>query len=165
MKKIFLFLLGFIAFGFFACQEEVEVEVGETAVIEVSGNWFVQIYDDAGNVLDYWVEAYTYNTSNNSKDSLWVWVDEGWNYNWDVQCKVGCDVEAKTFSGTEVENIIDETIWSIEDGQIFPDQGKTIGGHVTDSIYFTINDGVDTYTVAGHEYTGFTEDDPRIPEQ
>lgn len=148
-------------FSFYACQEDVDVEVGKTATIDMAGQWWLTEYDDAGVELDNWLEAYTFNTSENTTDSMWIEL-----HDYDLRVKVGISLSAETFSAAQTEDVLDLSgAYDIADGRIIRNATTTMGGHTVDSIYFTLNDGVDTYIYAGQRFTGFAEDDPFTPEQ
>lgn len=160
MKKTLYIIVGLLMMSFYACQEEVEVDPGQTAVIEVSGQWWLRMYDDAGNELDSWLESYTYNTASNTKDSIWIEV-----HDYDMRFKVACDVISKTFNATGTLDVLNGDVVDISNGIILEDATTTMGGHVVDSIYFNYSDASGDYVFAGQRFTGFAEDDPFTPEQ
>jgi len=160
MKKVIYIILALFLVNFYACQEEVEVDPGETAVLEMSGQWWVREYDDAGNELDNWLEAYTYNTASNKKDSMWVEI-----HDLDKRFKVACNIVTKTFAANQTIDVLQEETVDVSNGQILMEATKSMGGHVVDSIYFDFSDASGDYVFAGHRFTGFSEDDPFTAEQ
>lgn len=146
--------------SFYSCQEEVEVDPGQTAVVEMAGQWWLRMYDDTGAEVESWLESYTYNTAANSSDSIWIEI-----HDLDMRFKVSCDVISKTFSATGTTDILNEEVVDIANGIILEDATTTMGGHVVDSIYFNYSDVSGDYVFAGQRFTGFAEDDPFTPEQ
>jgi hypothetical protein len=160
MKKIIYIILALFLVNFYACQEEVEVDPGQTAVVEMSGQWWLRLYDTDGNELDSWLETYTYNTASNISDSIWIEV-----HDYDMRFKVSCDVISKTFSAAGTMDILNGDVVDVANGIILEDATTTMGGHVVDSIYFDYSDASGDYVFAGQRFTGFAEDDPFTPEQ
>ena len=160
MKKTIYIILGLLMFSFYACQEDVDVEVGKTATLKMAGQWWLHEYDDAMVEQDNWLEAYTFNTSENTTDSIWLEL-----HDYDLRVKVAISLSAETFTATQTEDVVSGGAYDIADGKIIRNATTTMGGHTVDSIYFTLNDGTDTYIYAGQRFTGFPEDDPFTPEQ
>ena len=81
---------------------------------------------------------------------------------WDYKVKSPLNLDAKTFGGTDLQNIAYDIKVNITDGKILPGAATTTGGNVTDSIYFKIeftDDPGTIYEVAGYRRTGFLEDE------
>ncbi|MFB6341838.1 lipid-binding protein [Saccharicrinis sp. FJH62] len=147
--------------GFAACQEDYEP--GGTAVQDMAGTWWVNmsVMDADGNLLGSYgyYQLLTYNTSDNSTDSMWV-TDDG-NF-WDYKVKVGINYSNKTFTINEGKDLIWDDNTTIENGKIMAGAATAPSGTVTDSIYFEVQWASDpgyTYIGSGYRYTGWPEDD------
>lgn len=166
--KLFLGLL--IMFNFSACDEGGDPDPGETSIVDMAGDWYVQFLVDGKDIYGYRLFS-TYNTSVNSGNEMWI-EDNGF---WPFKVKIPVDSGAKTFAGS---NLVSEysyevkledgtvevvtPIVTITNGQIIKDGATTTGGNTSDSITFNIefSDDVGTiYTITGYKRTGFLEDE------
>ena len=169
LKLLFCFTL---IFGFTACDEGGDPNPGETAIVEVSGDWYVQLLVDGEDIygIGYYLLS-TYNTSANNGNEMWIDDHELWPF----KVKASVNISAKTFEGSSLENeysyedeLEDGTkvdvfpIVTITNGQIVKDGATTTGGNPSDSISFTIefsDDPGTIYTIEGYKRTGFLEDE------
>ena len=154
-------ILGFtMATLLYSCQKDAEI--GGTAVQDMSGDWHVRV-----NETGSYFTLYTFNTSDNSPNLMWV---QGTGLKTastaiGVKGKVPIVYSDKTFGGENIENIAatkaDIPEFSIASGKIIPN--GTVGPaskSPTDSIYFELNVNGVVYKVSGFHKTGFLEDLP-----
>lgn len=163
--------------AFTSCEKE---EIGNTATVEMAGDWYVTVdavdangelvYEDAelfglGNI-----HVLTYNTSANNANEMIV-SDVG-NF-WDFKVKVNCNPESMTFSTntTEDNNLVEDyedINVTITEGKILKGKATTPSGMPADYIefYVTFSDdgypdayGYAKYKVYGFRYTGFAADE------
>lgn len=156
----------------FSCDNDgyADYDPGQTNVKEVSGEWYVKFLVDGVDVygIGYTILD-TYNTADNSNDVMWI--NDNLN-TWVYKVKVPVNVEAQTFSGTDLESSVDtdgdsttpnyEVSVDISNGKVLDDAATTAAGNVTDSIYFEAvfsDDPGTIYQIAGHKRTGFVEDE------
>lgn len=177
MKKItsqfIKLILGLLfMFNFIACDEGGDPNPGATEVVEMTGDWYVQLLVDGEDVygIGYYLLS-TYNTSANNGNEMWIDDHELWPF----KVKASVNVSAKTFEGSGLENeysyedeLEDGTevdvfpIVTITSGQIIKGGATTSGGNPSDSISFTIefsDDPGTIYTIEGYKRTGFLEDE------
>jgi hypothetical protein len=154
MKK-YIYILGLFVIGISSCKKD-EV-IGGTAVQDMSGEWFLQENGEGG-----YIKIVTYNTSDDSSTQMWF-DDEGTL--WDVKGKVNVDVNNKTFSGTDIENQIYESKFTVTNGKIIKGGAKgPVSNSVTDAISFDISFDDDdepgkVYHFVGYHRTKFPGDD------
>ena len=178
MKKA-LFFLTILSLVVFSCEK---YPVDNTATVDLAGQWYV-IYnciDAQGNVIEGFEDfnggysmALTFNTSSNTKDSIWVSDSKDMNL-LGYQVKVPCNLENLTF-GSENESlnvygpsdVVGEKA-IVKNGKILKGAAKTPSGMPADSIYFEVKllddyyaarYGYDAYQVTGYRYTGFAADE------
>ncbi len=149
--------------------EEPEIEY--SVVWPMSGEWYVT-YGIDGNIVKDYTLLYTYNTASESTSEFWI--SDGGNTGsnnatfWSYCVKTPLNLEAKTFSGTDLVSTAD---WqgepysikvNITNGKVIKDGTKSKTGVVSDSIYFEIEFEDDPGTIfqcSGHRRTGFLEDE------
>ncbi len=169
IKLIFVLLL---IINFTACDEGGDPNPGATEVVEMTGDWYVQLLLDGEDIygIGYYLLS-TYNTSANTGNEIWIDDHELWPF----KVKASVNTSAKTFSGSNLENeysytieLDDETeeevfpIVTITNGQIIANGATTSGGNISDSISFTVefsDDPGTVYTIEGYKRTGFIEDE------
>lgn len=166
-KNITYILLALVLIITTATSCRKDREVGGTEVESLSGEWWVeyQIVDQDGEVVypysgDYFLFT-TYNTAANKASEMFV--DDGGSF-WDFKGKVNVNVNDKTFSATDAQNISYDSHFSIIGGKVITD--GTVGpgsGAKTDSISFsaTFDDDDDNliYQFRGYKRTSWAEDD------
>lgn len=149
--------------------------IGGTATESLSGQWYVEILgiDENGDLLYTDDELYgagfqhliTYNTSENTEDSMWIQDAEG--KIWDFKVKVACDLANQTFSINEGENQqYSPCKVTITNGKILKGAATTPSGMPADSIVMDILFDDDPYAgsiydrlrLSGYRYTGFYND-------
>jgi hypothetical protein len=164
-----------------ACNDEYEPET--IPGNNLAGEWYVQTMDDQGNVLLGYQTILTATTA--AADGSQIWVDD-LGHIWPFKGKINANPEGNSFSGI-ADNIATTPIYDtldvmrdpsvdpidslefvayhtmdVKTGMIFPDGGTSKTGVTTDSIYMEIefsDDPGNTYVFAGHQRTGFVEDD------
>lgn len=177
-------MIGITAAVLSSCQEAyvADMVLGH----ELAGEWYVQTYDGAGNVLLGYQTIMTYNTASAQGDSIWF---DDLGHIWPVKAKIPAALGSNSFAGTgsnmevpiysydTLDVIRDENIdpidsvqqnfegyesVTVEEGKVIPDAGSSKTGVTVDSIYiratFTDDPG-NTYEMSGHRRTGFEEDD------
>lgn len=160
-KNILVIVLGMImTFGLSSCDKDDDI--GGTAVQDMSGDWYVRV-----NETGEYFALYTFNTSNNDADLMWLQCTglETESTALGIKGKVSVVYDQKTFSGENIENIAatksEIPAFAVANGVIIPN--GTVG-HVsetpTDSIYFELNVNGQSYKVSGFHKTGFMEDLP-----
>ncbi len=169
IKSIFVLLL---TINFTACDEGGDPNPGATEVVDMAGDWYVQLLLDGEDIygIGYYLLS-TYNTSANNGNEMWIDDHELWP----MKVKASVNTNAKTFEGSNLENeysytieLDDETeeevfpMVTITNGQIIFDGATTTGGNPSDSISFTVefsDDPGTIYTIEGYKRTGFLEDE------
>ena len=155
--NILLILLSFVVIS---CDNDgyEDYDAGGTNVEGVSGEWYVQLLLDGEVAVDYSLIS-TYNTAANTDNDMWV--DDHQNI-WDFKVKTPVNVQAKSFSGTELPNSVEDydiTV-NISNGLIVENGSTTTEGDVADGISFDIefsDDPGTVYTIEGYRKTGFLE--------
>jgi len=154
-----------------SCKKSLP-DYGQTATTAISNGWWVILYN-GGVAQTKHVFLATYNTSSNSKDSIWVDARKHFTNTFAVdkvsfKCKAVVDASGVNFSATSAVNAeytgssTYPATATITGGKIILKGGKSPTGVITDSIYmqatFPNHPGV-TYTIAGVARTGFEDDD------
>jgi hypothetical protein len=141
---------------------------GKTAVVNMANGWWVTYSVQGTPLLATPVFFSTYNTSENTTDSLWI--DDLGNF-WDFKGKVASDYTHLTFSNNACVNTYYDDTAQIANGKILLKAGHSRTGVLTDSIYFEIKFSDDedangnpapylnTYVVSGTARTGIIADD------
>ncbi|MBK9103076.1 MAG: hypothetical protein IPL92_00500 [Saprospiraceae bacterium] len=158
MKNKLLILVAFLTIGLMSCDLGDDPDPGGTATQAVAGEWFTT-FNVAGDVGGGSSLITTSNTAANVANEFLI-TDNG--NQWDYKVKSPLNLDAKTFGGTDLQNIAYDIKVNITDGKILPGAATTTGGNVTDSIYFKIeftDDPGTIYEVAGYRRTGFLEDE------
>lgn len=149
-----------------SCEADgyADYDPGQTKTQELSGEWFVSVYDLEGNRLTDYFLLTTYNTAENDNT---IWVDDH-EVMFPLKVKAEASLEDLTFSTEAAQNLYVEDSTgvgtaTITNGIIIPDGGHATGSdNVVDSLAFEVqlsHDPDSPYLVAGHERTGFDEDE------
>jgi hypothetical protein len=164
MKSILFIITAALTVGLTSCENDIEPE--QTALMEMSNEWWGQIYvpDGSGGLTDagYGYQHFlTSNTASETVDSLFI---DDFGEFFELKAKVACDLSTLTFTtnGTPVRERYSDGTVIIESGRIIKNGGKSTTGVVVDSLYFEAEfdwDPGQVYIVAGHGRTGFLEDD------
>jgi len=157
INLIKLFLCLTLVVGFTSCDEGGEPDPGQTAIVEMAGDWVVNITRDGADFNHAAIS--TYNTSDNGTTQMWL--DDN-QEGWGLKTKVNVDLANKTFSGTDLPEVYFDVTVTISDAKIIPNGVTAPSGTVVDSITFNavfsdIPDEVWVYS--GHKRTGFLEDE------
>lgn len=165
MKNIYFNLMKLtlcltLVFGFVSCDEGGDPDPGATSVVEMAGDWYVQL-DGEG---DYYLIS-TYNTAADNGTEMWI--DDHKNYWW-FKAKTPINLSALTFGGSNLASSVpdgnstyDITV-NITDGKIEKGTATTSGGNTSDGISFGIefsDDPGTIYQFSGYKRTGFGEDE------
>ncbi|MDT0643760.1 lipid-binding protein [Zunongwangia sp. F363] len=166
-NNIKFLLLLFIGIALVSCDAGGDPDPGETEVVELAGDWYVQLLIDGEDVhnLGYNLIS-TYNTAEDNGEEMWVDDHELWP----MKVSTPVNVQELTFSGSSLNNLYsyedDGEVISpevdITNGKVLIGAATTTGGNITDSIHmnlqFADNPGT-IYTLAGYRRTGFLEDE------
>lgn len=163
--KIFKLFASIWAFALLAagCETYDDMEVDHSPVFPLSGEWVVNIYNSADGEMIPDGDGYTlntYNTSSNEKDVMWVFLSTAKNP-FGVKGKVGCNVEARTFAGSNVTGTLGGEVFTVTDGKVVLDSYTTNSGGKADEISFLLktNKSDITYLIKGFRRTGWDEDE------
>ncbi|MFX1707990.1 lipid-binding protein [Chitinophaga sp. CC14] len=152
-----LLLVGAVLFS--SCKKELP-DVKNTQVVKMAGTWWVTMTLNGAPQIDGdHVQINTFNTAADDGKQLWI-QDAGLGF--DFQSKVDVNLADLTFSATNAKDENSDATVTITAGKVFPDGGKSKGGHITDSIYMELQISSDPgkkYVVAGILRTKFDEDD------
>lgn len=163
MKNIKFLQLIFLVIGGFllqSCDAGGDPDPGETEVVELAGDWYVQLLEGDDVVVDYSLIS-TYNTAAN--DGEFMWVDDHQNIWW-FKVKTPVDPSTNTFGGEALASDVDgyEITVDIFDGVVVEEGATTSGGNTSDLISFSVifsDDPETVYTIEGYRRTGFLEDE------
>ncbi len=169
ISKIFLLLL-VAAIAFSACETLPKQEVTYSPTFPVSGEYLVRVnYASKLNGADSVAASAsifamrTYNTSSNTKDTVWVKLGaSSAAYKFGLLGKSSCNPTAATFSVAGGNNLVYSKSFTILEGKVLLGKAKVPSKSVCDSIYVrftTANDPTKIYVVKGHRRTGFLEDE------
>jgi len=101
MKKLIYAGVFFIALGLVSCDAGDEPSIGGTATQKIAGEWFLQLRDEANNIVVPYSLVTTSNTAANVATELWF-VDHSF---FGAQAKLTVDPNALTFTTTDSPNI------------------------------------------------------------
>tara|TARA_R110001583_G_scaffold60988_2_gene180747 strand:- start:708 stop:1214 length:507 start_codon:yes stop_codon:yes gene_type:complete len=143
-----------------SCDEHEDLDVGTTALVEASGDWYVEFLIDG---VDVYGLGYNLLTTSNSADETSIWIDDHANI-WQFKAKCPIDIESLKFDGSDLESSVDgyDVTLQITNGTIIKDGATSTGGNVVDSIYFEAefsDDPGTIYQFAGYKRTGLAEDE------
>lgn len=169
IKYLFYSLLAVI--GFVSCETYGDYDVEYTAIHPMGGMYRITVVDEAGTTLDLAAQNLVYiaNTADNSTTQCWIRIG---NYNlaatnaYSINGKINCQLNALTFSGSNIENLAGNVTSSTEtftvtDGKIVLDGATPPSGGKSDAISFTFTNSRfpgKTYSVTGYRYTGWEGD-------
>lgn len=145
---------------FTSCDEGGDPDAGGTTTAKYAGEWYIDVSEANGDLLEEHVLHSTYNTAANDNT---MWIDDKHIY-YELKSKVIMNLENGTFSSKDAANVIDNkgTFVTITEGKIIHNGGKTKGGHVVDSIAFKAEFSYDPGVIInfnGVKRTGFLEDE------
>lgn len=168
-----LLLGAIVVTGFTSCDDEERYEdydqsVAARPALAMSGEWFIDITDEATGALQ--VAHARHKTYDSNDGQLWIsdHIGPPGRYTaadfsgWWLFGKVNYNLANLTFSNSNLENIADGSIVNITDGKILKNATTTAAGVVTDSIYFKGSFDYAPSQVlifAGHKRTGLLEDE------
>lgn len=142
-----------------SCDLGVEPEIGGVELQEMCGEWFIIVSYDGQDVGGGYHLITTYNTAANNAVDLFVDDYELWP----MKVKVAANLDNMTLSGTDLNNLYDESIGvTIKEGYILEDAATTSGGNKSDSLYLRLeftDDPGNEYVYSGYKRTGFLEDE------
>ena len=158
MKRILIIALAFVALAFTSCKKE---PVGETAVKDASGDWYVKrvvVYADGekedifgpdGMEYTDMFHLITYNTADNTSDEIFI--DEQGEFYYknyamflDFKVKAKVDLNTLEFSASAAENYYEDNTVDIQ-GKIIKNGAMSAGGKPIDSIFMTVKLSDDDY--------------------
>ena len=163
MKKVlYLATLLLCAVLTTSCEKE---EVGGTATESLAGEWYVtativdtgQVIEDPSGIGRF--NILTYNTSANTGDEIWV--DDMDNF-WSFKVKASADVNALTFSASNVQNQSYDCTVTITNAKVIKKGGVQNNGspadYITMDVEFSDDPGT-IYRLEGVRYSGLEEND------
>ncbi|MFP5438351.1 MAG: lipid-binding protein [Bacteroidia bacterium] len=165
MKRLKYILLPVVAmFLAVSCEEDgyADYDEGGTPAKSMSGEWFINISDEATGTLQ--VANALHRTYDDNNGGLWL--SDRFSatqfYGWYLESVVQYDPQNLTFSGTNLANEADGSVVTITEGKIIKNGARTESGVVVDSIYFKgvfDYDPGTTLIFSGRKRTGFEEDE------
>jgi len=169
--KIICFIVGFVVLPLsISCDDDRgydDYDAGQTQLQPMSGEWFINITDEAtGEVL---VAHALHRTFDDNNGRLFI-SDRDYSdttpplsyFGWWLESRVDVNPQEMSFSGVNEENFADGSLVNITDGIIIKNGGQSRTGVITDSIFFRAEFDYDPGTVlvfSGHKRTGFVEDE------
>lgn len=165
MKKIlYIIAASFVLFD--SCAKD---PVGNTATVDMAGEWYVRadVVDENGELLyedpyemGYFIVS-TFNTAANVPTEMYVYDNANF---WEFQVPVTVNPSDKTFETKEmVPNLAYESNVQITGGKISYGTATTPSGQPADAIEFCVTFDDDDYgfiyKLHGYRYTGFTADE------
>lgn len=158
MKKIFGLLVLALSFGFAACDDpsDKDIDAGGTAVKNMSGDWFVNLYmtdetDSTQLATAEWEDQgtftiYAYNTAANKSTEMWLDDKDGeldfGQVSYSFKSVVNVNYGRKTFGGSGLENVYDDSApVTVFDGKVLQGAGTRESGVKADSIVFYLKVG------------------------
>lgn len=165
LKYIFLMLLA--SLSLVSCNsEDFDYDIEYTPIHPLGGQYVVTVSKDGAEVgMMYCTIA---NTASNDTDKCWVRVGSVTAASaFNINGKISCDVQALSFSGSNIENLAGNVVSSTETFTLTGGKLELKGitapsGTIADKISFTYTTSKDpgaTYSVVGWRYTGWPEDD------
>lgn len=146
--------------GLTACEndgyEEFKQQVSATSAM--NGEWYIDVIKASNNSVQVQHALHRTYDSNDGK----MFIDDK-KEGWYLKGKLNVNVPSLTFDTSKESNLLDPgTTFTITEGKILKNAGKSKTGVATDSIYFkaefSYEPGV-IYIHSGHRRTGFIEDD------
>jgi Lipid-binding putative hydrolase len=165
MKRIIL-IGSIMVIALSSCKKENLPKVGGTSVQNLANEWWVMLTANGSDVFGIGhFRIATYNSANNNTE---LWVDDFEN-GYGFKVKTTADAGALTFAATSAANQyydpnhptnFPQTV-TITGGKVFPGQGRSRSGNVTDSIYMQVkfSDNPNTFVLSGTARTRWAEDD------
>ncbi|MCL7763693.1 hypothetical protein MPF19_09730 [Polaribacter sp. Z014] len=153
--KITLFLT--LILGFTSCDEGGDPDPGATSVVEMAGDWFVQV----NGTGDYY-HLSTYNTANDDGTEMWI---EDFGTFWEFKAKTPVNTNDLSFGGSDLASDYEgyKITIDITNANISKGTAVTSGGNTSDGISLDITFSDDTsatiYNLVGYKRTGFSEDE------
>lgn len=168
MKKVkFISFVMLLSLGLFSCKKEYKIN--KAATVNMSGEWWVQIYSEDDSTLQYDFSdlegsLITSNTSADVNTELLVDLPSGTFGPFAFKVKAPIDYASTTFKlGSGLLNLNDSTPGiTIHEGKIWKDAATAPSLHKTDSIRLVVeyvdgDPGV-KYIFRGYKDTGWPED-------
>ena len=156
MKKVLYLATMLLCMAITSCQKE---DIGGTATESLAGDWYVEASVD-GNVIYGPFHLFTYNTSSNNPNEIWV--DDLGNF-YTFKVKATGDVNGLTISAASVQNQNgDDITVSITNGKILKNGGVQNNGSPADLITMDVeysDDPGTIYHLEGVRYSGLVEND------
>ena len=133
LKKISYLLLNFALITSFVSCDQVESvpNTNDIHISEISGTWVVQIDRDGVSQGNNTIS--TYNTGDNGTEFMWL---DDQEHSWGLKAKVPINLEAMTFGGSDLEEIIFDVTVDISEGVIIKNGTTAPSGTKVDSLYF-----------------------------
>jgi len=155
-----LLIMMFVTFT--SCDEVGDIEIGETNVKSMSGDWWIIALEPDGVTPAYGGDYEQFSTYNTADNDNGMWIND-YGHWMEIQTKVVADIKNKTFVGIAgaPEEITGGTV-SVSNGKIIPSSYSTTSNTMVDAIEFEAEfdwDPGTVYVFKGHKRTGFAEDE------
>lgn len=141
-----------------SCKKELP-DIPNMQVEKLAGTWWVT--RQLNGVPGDHVKINTFNTANDNGKEMWV-QDLGLGFTDDFKARVNVNLGDLSFTATNSPDANSTATVTITAGKVFPGQGKSKSGRVTDSIYMEVQVSTDPgkkYVVSGTLRTKFDDDD------
>lgn len=167
MKKIYKYSLLLLLSVVFSCNNEEgydDLNLDKSAVLEMSGDWYVQASVEGELVADYFLMT-TSNTATN--DGTDIQITDKFNF-WGYNFASPVNVSDLTFTGSNLASSIDDdgepydiTV-TVTNGLVEKNATTTSSGRTSDKISYDIefsDDPGTIYHIEGYKRSGFLEDE------
>ncbi len=151
------------------CETYKDYEIEYSPVYPLCGEWLVRFTDTSvtPNVTSGLIVMSTFNTADNSTTRMWIRTTSTSSaYPGRFDGKIDCNVEGRTFSGSNALNTYYQTApvpsFTITDGIVIADGYDTATGGKSDKITFTMTDtrkAGKTYKISGFRRTRWLDDE------
>jgi hypothetical protein len=169
MKQIrYISVLFLLLLGFASCETYGDYEIEYTSIHPLGGKYRVTVTDETGELV-YRNFCEISNTTDGSTTKCWLRIGA---YNlsganaYSINGKIDCDLNALSFSGTNIENLAGNvatstTTFTLTDGKVTLKGATAPSGTVSDAISFTFTNSRfpgRTFKAEGYRYTGWSAD-------
>ena len=133
LKKLSFLFFNFVLVTSFVACEKIESVPDDTDILisEVTGKWVVDIVRDGDPQGTNTIS--TYNTGANGNNLMWL---DDLEHSWGLKAKVSLNLQALTFSGSDLDELYYDVTVDITEGKIIKGGATTPSGDVVDSIFF-----------------------------
>ncbi|WP_458627536.1 lipid-binding protein [Winogradskyella sp. PC D3.3] len=134
IKKIsYLFVTITFMMVFTSCDTDTVADQSDIAIKKMGGTWVVDMTWDGDFYSSNTIS--TYNNSYNDNDVMWI---DDLEHGWGLKTQVNADINALTFSGSNLDELYYGVTVNVTNGQIVKNGATTPTGDIVDSIYFEV---------------------------